>query len=160
MFLRPYRTADKRILQQLFHDTVHTVNARDYSTEQVEAWAPALPDREYWAKLDTQHCFVIENHKLIVGFASLSLLGSLDFLYVHKDFQGRGIGSTLLKQLERTARKKGISAIVVESNITARCFFEKKGFNTMSEQKTIVSSLELLHFSMQKLLPLAATNNT
>ena len=81
MFLRPYRPADKRILQQLFHDTVHTVNARDYSTEQAEAWAPALPDWEYWAKLDTQYCFVIENHKLIVGFASLSLLGSLDFLY-------------------------------------------------------------------------------
>ena len=33
MIIRPYQTADCEALARLFYDTVHTVNAKDY-TEQ------------------------------------------------------------------------------------------------------------------------------
>lgn len=160
MFLRPYRPADKRFLQQLFFDTVHTVNARDYAPEQLDAWAPAEPDREAWSRLDLQFCFVVEFQKDIVGFASLSLEGEVDFLFVHKDFQGRGIATTLLKQLERVARKKGLAHLVTEASITARIFFEKKGFVLLTENRKIVRSTVFLNFKMKKTLPLATANNT
>ena len=160
MFLRPYRPADKRFLQQLFYDTVHTVNIRDYAPEQLEAWAPDEPNRETWAKLDTQHCFIVEYQKMIVGFASLSQEGLVDFLFVHRDFQGRGIGSTLLKQLERLARKKGMTQLKTEASITARGFFEKIGFKTVVEQKKVLNGLEFSNFIMEKSLPQPAANNT
>lgn len=160
MFLRPYRAADKRILQQLFFDTVHTVNARDYTPEQLNVWAPHEPNRESWARLDDQHCFIVESQKVMVGFASLSKEGLVDFLFVHKDFQGRGIATTLLKQLERVARKKGFSSLTTEASITARGFFEKRGFVAQSENRKILQGVDFLNFKMEKALPSVATNNT
>ena len=44
--IRNYASEDCLILARLFYDTVHTVNARDYTPEQLEAWAPAPPDPE------------------------------------------------------------------------------------------------------------------
>ena len=44
MILRPYRPSDLRELAELFYDTVHTVNAGDYTAEQLDAWADGAPD--------------------------------------------------------------------------------------------------------------------
>jgi putative acetyltransferase len=160
MFLRPYRPTDKRHLQQLFFDTVHTVNARDYTPEQLMVWAPVEPDRDLWTSMETQHCFIVEHQKVIVGFTSLSQEGWLNFLYVHKDFQGRGIASNLLKQLERLARKKGFECLKTEASITARGFFEKTGFRVLTENRKTKNGQEIRNFTMEKSLPKTATNNT
>ena len=40
MILRRYRTADCEEMAELFCDTVHSVNAEDYTEEQLNAWAP------------------------------------------------------------------------------------------------------------------------
>jgi putative acetyltransferase len=160
MFLRPYRPSDKRQLQQLFFDTVHTVNAHDYTPEQLMIWAPTDPDREIWARLDTQHCFIVEYQKIIVGFTSLTQEGWVDLLYVHKDFQGRGIASNLLKQLERLAKKKGFECLTAEASITALGFFEKAGFKLLHENKKLKNGLEFRNFILQKSLPQPATKNT
>ena len=37
MQLRPYRSQDCAALAALFHKTIHTVNARDYAPEQLDA---------------------------------------------------------------------------------------------------------------------------
>ncbi len=160
MFLRPYRPADKRHLQQLFFDTVHTVNVRDFTPEQLAFWAPEEPNREFWAKLDAQHCFIVEYQKIIVGFASLSACGLIDFLFVHKDFQGRGIASTLLKQLERLARKKGLTHLSAEGSITSLGFFEKVGFRMITENRKMLNGAEFRNFILEKALPQPSTNYT
>jgi len=157
MFLRTYRHDDKKQLQQLFFDTVHTVNIRDYSPEQLDAWAPAEHDRDVWARLDQQFCYVIECQKMLVGFVSITHDGVLDFLYVHKDFQGKGIATALLKQVERLARKKGITRLRAETSITACGFFEKNGFVMLGENKKIVRGQEMLNYIVEKPLPQSAT---
>jgi len=156
MFLRAYRHDDKRSLQRLFFDTVHSVNARDYTPEQLDAWAPAEPDRDSWTRLDQQICFVVECQKALVGFIGLTPDGLIDFLFVHKDFQGKGIASALLKQVERLARKRGITFLSTESSITARHFFEKNGFSVSSENKKTVRGVEFLNYKMEKPLPQAS----
>lgn len=152
MFLRSYKREDKRLMQQLFFETVHTVNARDYTREQLEVWAPLEPNRDTWAKIDQQSCFVVEQQKLLVGFISMTESGFVDFLYVHKDYQGKGIASALYKQIERLARKKGITEITAESSITAKGFFDKLGFETEAEVQKSIGGQELAHFNMRKKL--------
>lgn len=46
MFIREYRPSDCRELAELFYHTVHTVNAKDYSPEQLDAWAAGQVDLE------------------------------------------------------------------------------------------------------------------
>ncbi|HLP94362.1 MAG TPA: GNAT family N-acetyltransferase [Saprospiraceae bacterium] len=150
MFLRPYRPADKRMIQQLFYETVHKINAGDYTFQQLQAWAPEQPDRETWILLDQQYCYIVEYQRQIVGFASMTKEGSLDFLYVHKDFQNKGIASNLLKQMERIARKFNLDKIVTASSLTAKGFFTSKGFLVTNETEIIIKGVALLKLQMEK----------
>ncbi|HAD14449.1 MAG TPA: GNAT family N-acetyltransferase [Saprospirales bacterium] len=152
MFLRPYRSVDKRIVQKLFYDTVHEINARDYSPDQIKAWAPEIPDREGWSRLDQQYAYLVEYQRQIVGFASMNDDGLIDYLFVHKDFQNKGIASTLLKQLERVARKLPRDNIYTEASITARGFFEAKGFSVISAQEKKLNGVLLNYLIMKKSL--------
>lgn len=43
MVITEYRPADCRELAKLFYDTVHTINAGDYTEEQLDAWAGDEP---------------------------------------------------------------------------------------------------------------------
>ena len=48
MYLREYRPEDCREIIELFYQTVHTVNAADYTEEQLDAWADGKADPEVW----------------------------------------------------------------------------------------------------------------
>ena len=39
MIIRPYQPEDCEALARLFYETVHTVNAKDYTEQQLNAWA-------------------------------------------------------------------------------------------------------------------------
>ena len=45
MEIRSYAPSDIREMAALFYDTVHTVNARDYTPAQLDAWATGEVDR-------------------------------------------------------------------------------------------------------------------
>ena len=55
MELRHYEPADCTAMAQLFHDTVHTVNARDYAPEQLDAWATGKVDLAEWDRSFRAH---------------------------------------------------------------------------------------------------------
>lgn len=44
MLLRKYEPSDGDAMAALFYDTVHSVNAGDYTKEQLDAWAPGRMD--------------------------------------------------------------------------------------------------------------------
>lgn len=48
MHIRPYRSSDCPALAELFYQTVHAVNARDYSPEQLDAWADGRVELAAW----------------------------------------------------------------------------------------------------------------
>lgn len=120
MTLRPYRSDDCPALAKLFYDTVHTVNARDYTPEQLDAWADGQVDLAAWdASFLTHTTLVAEEEGIIVGFADLADDGYLDRLYVHKDWQGRGVATALCDALP--------GAKLTHASLTARPFFEQRG---------------------------------
>ena len=94
--LREFREEDMPDMAILFYDTVHSVNAVDYSKEQLDAWAPDR--RTFFAKIDDikkQYALVAEEWGVMAGFGSITADGELDLLYVSKDFQRRGVATAL-----------------------------------------------------------------
>ena len=55
MQIRKYRPSDCRELAELFYDTVHTVNAGDYTKEQLDAWTTGHVDLEAWDRSFREH---------------------------------------------------------------------------------------------------------
>ena len=102
MIIREYRETDCRLLMELFYDTVYTVCADDYTGEQLDAWAPAEADWEKWhCSLAAHYSLVALENGIIAGFGDIDESGYLDRLFVHKDYQRRGIAGALCERLER-----------------------------------------------------------
>lgn len=50
MIIRKYKSSDCNEIVQLFYNTVHKINAKDYTKEQLNAWATGKIDLEKWDK--------------------------------------------------------------------------------------------------------------
>jgi putative acetyltransferase len=109
MQLRTATANDVPQIIQLFEGTITTVNSKDYTSEQTTVWSSRGAVAAKWiAKMSEQYFIVLEEDAAIIGFASLTALGYLDFMYVHKDHQRRGTASMLLKGLEDRAHQLNI----------------------------------------------------
>jgi ribosomal protein S18 acetylase RimI-like enzyme len=151
--VRHYQDGDAKFLSQIYYNTIHMVNAKDYSKEQLDAWAPwsSVQDYSGWKeKLEKIRPFVALIGETIVGFAEFELNGHIDCFYVHHEFQGSGIGSALMREIDTEAREKSLSRIYAEVSITARLFFEAKGFHVLKQQTVTIRGVELINFVMEK----------
>lgn len=148
MELRRYAEADCAEMAQLFYDTVHTVNASDYDQEQLDAWATGEVDLESWnLSFLAHHTVVAEQDGIIVGFGDMDETGYLDRLYVHKDYQYMGVATAICDELERNAATK---EFITHASITARPFFEKRGYVVIKEQQVERRGVWLTNFVMKK----------
>lgn len=152
--IRPYDTPDAEKLVSLFHDTVHEINSRDYSPEQLDAWAPPHPDIKKWReRFKESKTFVAVSDGKIIGFGNLENdRQDIGMLYVHKDHQGQGAATLLLNRLEDFLRKKGVAVTRVEASITARSFFEQKGYSWVSDNRKLLNGKEFMNFKLEKRL--------
>lgn len=147
MIIRAYKPSDCEEIIRLFYNTVHTVNAKDYTQEQLAAWADGKVDMEQWNKsLLAHYSLVAVADDTIVGFGDIDDTGYLDRLYVHKDYQGQGAATALCSELERRAK----GSIVTHASITAKLFFEKRGYKVLREQSVERQGVLLTNYVMEK----------
>jgi putative acetyltransferase len=152
--IRYYEAGDAPEIVRLFYGTVRSVNRADYSDEQVQAWAPCVPEPDEWhSRMAGRRSLVAEEAGEVVGFAELEDDGHLDMLYARQDAVGRGVGRRLYRAVEREAQAQGLRRVFTEASITARPFFERLGFRVVREQTVRRRGVPLTNFVMQKPLP-------
>ncbi len=148
--VRSYREEDGPALLALFRDTIRRVNARDYSPEQIRAWASDEIEVAQWtARFEGRFAVVAEMETQPVGFAELEPSGHLDRFFVSADQQRRGIGARMLKAVVAEARRLGIERLFTEASLTARPFFEAQGFRTLASQVVISRGAEFVNYRME-----------
>lgn len=149
--VRRYTPNDLSGLIALFRDTVRRINGRDYTQQQVMAWAPDEIDARKWTqRFDSRAVWVADLDGAPVGFVDLARDGLIGMLYVHADHQGEGIASRLLRTAEASARTRGLLRLFTEASITARPFFEHRGFRVIAPQRAMRWAQEFLNYRMDK----------
>ncbi len=147
MIIREYQTTDCKELTELFYNTVHTVNAKDYTKEQLDAWATGQVDLEKWNQSLQEHFSVVAvDAGIIIGFGDIDKTGYLNRLFVHSDYQGKGVATVICNQLEAAVQGN----IITHASITAKPFFEKRGYKVIKEQKVERQKTFLTNFIMIK----------
>lgn len=147
MAIREYQPLDGKELRELFYHTVHTVNAKDYTKEQLDVWAERQADLEQWNQSFQEHYSIVAvEGDVIAGFGDIDKNGYLDRLFVHADFLRKGIGTAICDRLEQKIKGK----ILTHASITARPFFEERGYKVVKEQKVERSGVLLTNFVMEK----------
>lgn len=146
MLIREYQTTDCKELAELFYNTVHTVNARDYTKEQLDVWATGKVDLEKWNRSFLEHYSVVAvDNEIIIGFGDIDKTGYLDRLYIHKDYQGKGVATAICDKLEQVVQ----GGIVTHASITAKPFFEKRGYKVVKMQQVERQGIVLTNFVME-----------
>ena len=151
--IRRFRAGDEEALRRLFFETIRNVNRRDYSDEQVRAWAPDEYDSQQWAeRINKLNPFVCEVDGEIAGYADLQPGGYIDHFFVGRAYQRQGVGTTLFRQIEREAGALAITELSADVSITARPFFEHFGFEVIEPQQVTVNGVSLKNFRMVRRL--------
>ncbi len=150
--VRAYDSSDAQDLANIYYNTIHKINAKDYNKKQIDTWAPeASLEVEKWSKkFERTNPLVAVVDGKVVGFVEFELNGHIDCFYCHHEWIGVGVGSALMKAIYEVANHHNISLIFAEVSITARPFFEKHGFKVLKEQKVFLGEIEFTNFKMEK----------
>jgi ribosomal protein S18 acetylase RimI-like enzyme len=111
---------------------------------------------------DGNHFLLAEDDGIAVGFASYvhhyptNFVTKIPKIYVLPGNQGKGIGKSLIDEIETRSMKNGddIITLNVNRNNTARFFYEKMGFEIVAEENVDIGNNVIQEdYIMEKRLP-------
>ncbi len=113
----------------------------------MDAWATGQVDLKKWNQSFQEHfSLVAVDDDIIAEFGDMDKTGYLDRLFVHFGYQRKGIATAICNRLELAVQEN----IVTHSSITARPFFEKRGYKVVKEQQVERQGIFLTNFVMIK----------
>ncbi len=93
--VRPYEPSDLDDVIDVFLRSVREITSLDYNAQQIDAWAQV--DRAEWALARmSRSTWVALSGERVAGFIDLKSDGLIDMLFVHPDFQRKGVATALL----------------------------------------------------------------
>jgi putative acetyltransferase len=155
MNIRSFRPGDAPALARIFYDAVHQVGGLHYSLEQLDAWAPAVPNPERFLEQGADGRLLLvaaDDSDRPLAYGDLEKNGHIDHLYCRPDAAGTGVASALYDQLEAAARDRGLGRLHVEASEPARRFFLRKSFIVLRRRELTLGGVAIHNFAMEKLL--------
>ncbi|MBF8270210.1 MAG: GCN5-related N-acetyltransferase, partial [Gammaproteobacteria bacterium] len=93
---------------------------------------------------------VAEDRSKILGFAEYEPSGHIDCFYVHHEHQHRGVGKALMQQIEMELQKLNVHRLYAEVSVSARAFFEGRGYTVVEERNAEYQDVSLKLYLMEK----------
>ena len=133
--IRRFREGEESALLKVRYSAIHLIARRDYSEEQLQAWAPRDIDMVVWCdKIHQINPFVAELSGQIVGYADLQSNGYINHFFVSGRHPNRGIGTQLMRHLLSQAEVHGMHELTSDVSLTAQPFFERFGFSVVEQR--------------------------
>jgi putative acetyltransferase len=126
---------DARAFLQVHHAAVRGLAAKYYPPEVIEDWAGPLPVNEqrvqrFLANPDCEIRLVAEIAGTIVGIGCLVVANcELRACYVAPGAARQGVGSALVREIERIARESGLPYLQMDSSVNAEPFYLHHGYS-------------------------------
>lgn len=149
--IRRFRPDDAPALWSVYFSAIRETAAKDYSPEQIAAWAPESFDESRWAeRMAGIAPFVAERDGAVVGYADVQATGYIDHFFVAGHAGRQGVGSQLMLQIHAHASSGGLTSLFADVSVTARPFFEHWGFAVEQQQSLEVAGVSLTNYRMRK----------
>lgn len=153
MLIRRVQIGEEHALFDVFHSAIHLVASRDYTPEQINAWAPTNLDPAIWIKkIRDIKPFVVEINEKIVGYADVQSTGYIDHFFVSGHHQRHGVGTLLMSTIFNEAANLGVIELTSDVSRTAQPFFEKFGFNIIEQRAPKLHGVIVPNALMRKAL--------
>lgn len=152
------RTEDARAFLEVHHAAVRGLAANDYAQAVIEDWAPIPVTQrnveKFLANSDGEIRLIAEIDGRIVGIGALVLGNSeLRACYVAPEAARIGVGSAIVREIERIARASGLSHLQLDSSVTAEPFYRALGYAVREvSEHTLASGTPMACVKMEKAL--------
>lgn len=148
--IRQAEQNDLESIFRVFQASIIAISENNYSEKEKLVWLKSTEDKQRWLnKIASQYFIVAEQHRQLVGFASLEK-NYIDLMYVHPHAQRQGIAQVLLNTLEEQAKRIKNTTLFSDVSKAARPFFEKNKFVVLHENKVHLGGEVLTNYSMKK----------
>jgi len=155
MKIRPFRRGDEAKLAAIFHAAIHQIAGQHYSLDQVNAWAPQVPEESRFLARGTDGrtlLVAVDDQNEPLAYGDVEADGHIDHLFCRPDAAGTGVTAQLYEQLEQVAQTHGISLLFTEASEPAKRFFLKRGFQVIERRDFEISGVPIHNFRMEKRL--------
>ena len=152
MRVRRYQPGEEAAIWNVVYQATRVSNAHDYHPDLIDRWAPHDQDMGEWAdRLAGTNPFVAIVDEQIVGMTEIeTATGHINYFYVLPDFQGGGIGKILMATIEFEAKRSGADQLSADVSVTAKPFFESRGFFVVEARSNIILGHPAPQFAMAK----------
>lgn len=139
-------------MYEVLVDSIRGLTGGEYTARQQRAWINSV-GREYFRTM-----IALEQHDVwvaewsdggMLAFAALHA-DEVSYLYVRSNYVGLGLGTQLITRMERTARRRGERKLYLRSSLTARGFYERRGFRVVREVMLFRQGVYLPSVVMEK----------
>lgn len=113
MKIRRFKFSDAAEVARMHRNIIRFVNSKDYLPEQIEVWSGRTSAKRFRDSIKMFFRFMAVEKGRIVGYGDFKKDGELAGLYVHKDYQGKGVGIGFLKNWKNLQYKKGLEDFFV-----------------------------------------------
>ena len=129
--IRPARVDDAADLSALMVRAIRHNNAGDYPADVIARLLVRHTPEAVAAMIGSRRVFLGTERERIVG--TVALEGDvLRGLFVDVERQGFGHARTLVRWIEASALRDGVTILSLRSSITAQSFYERLGYRTQS----------------------------
>ena len=152
MCLRKFSLEDAKNLSELIIQNLWHVNIHDYSAEAIEALATHYTSDKIIALLKECYIVVCIQGGELVGTASLDG-NRVRNVFVDFNMHKKGIGRSLMADLEAFAIEKNLTSLYLHAGISAEGFYHKLGYKTIERIDRELDGNPLPVIKMVKALP-------
>lgn len=159
IFIRLAATEDSEAITRIHYDAVHVTAAKDYDQAILDQWSTVVTKERienYKSRpdADKEVTLVAEINGQIAGVGSIiPETKELSAIYVSPANARQGVGTALLKELEKIAYSMSIEELWLDSSLTAEEFYLAHGFVRDSKGEHVLKSgLKMACVKMHKRL--------
>ena len=107
-----------------------------YFDDDVQQWANLTIHSGFSKVIAEAKAYVIANDQQVAGFGFLDPATSeICGIFVHPEFQGRGLGRQILSALEAEAKQVELKSLWLAATLNAEPFYISAGFNSQGRSK-------------------------
>lgn len=145
-------------IRRAIRSSIEGLAAKDYPDDIIQSWGADTPKAQEKQKAAIREgkelTWVAVQNEKIVGFSAFSPeTEELRAVYVAAEVARRGVGTKLLKYVEKHARELGLSSLKMHSSITAAPFYTYHGYSTLGEiTHTLTTGAKMTAVEMRKRL--------
>ena len=129
--VRQFRDRDAEAVASLVRGTLKSTNAKDYPAEVIDRIAATWTPGNVKETAEKRPIFIATESEKVVGVGMLD--DRIVALFVHHHYQKGGVGTKLADSMEQILRDRGVTETSVNSSISAKGFYRKRGYVCQEE---------------------------